>query len=618
MKRTAHSFGENFALALGSIIFLALFLLSFLVYSGYQNRQFEYMEKENQTAQILWQSQRIQTDLARIEGQLRAISDMVAASGFAPENDWFHNYLANFNVDHRYRLEYRSRRMLDQEMDSGTLSDDMRESHKRLMNGEQSISNIFYFSELEAYYFVIEEPVSMFGKVVGILRCMVPASSLVQQDASSSFLFPESQYIVDGDGKVLYSSGQWDMTGMDLLETLKTEQIRQENLDLVGAALQGAENAAVPLEGEAGDYMLTCASLDYRGWSLVQLVKNGNLKAVSGNLMKGTVFLGVLFVVMTGCAAYMVYGIIGKKNLRLEYEKANYESLARVLDTIIFEYVPKTGRLSLSANSSQLLDLEQCEIGDVRKAPLSVVHPEDLEAFLGLLDEPEPGVMEIRLRSKSGEWLWYECQVQPTMPTAPGRPAEIFAGRIISINKRKLRELQLVKESTADPLTGLMNRAAARDAIERILEMTPNGFLFMVDIDNFKEVNDTKGHMEGDTVLCSVAETLRNSFRGHDPVGRFGGDEFVAYMADCDIREQAWAKAEFITRKLSELSEGIQVQVSVSIGIAASPRDGGDFPTLLKKADEALYKAKQKGKNCYCFFGEDGQQEMAGGMETDG
>lgn len=94
MKKAVHSFRENIILTLGIVMFILLFLISFLIYNGFQNNQFKYLESQNQTALVLWQSQKVQTELARVEGQLKAISDMVSASGTYPENDWFQDYLS--------------------------------------------------------------------------------------------------------------------------------------------------------------------------------------------------------------------------------------------------------------------------------------------------------------------------------------------------------------------------------------------------------------------------------------------------------------------------------------------------------------------------------------------
>ena len=482
MSRAVHSFRENFFLALGISLFGVLVLLSFGVYSGFQNEQFEYMESQNQTALVLWQSQRVQTELARIEGQLRAISDMIAASGAAPENEWFQKYLSQMDVDDRYHVEYRSHWLMEQEMETGTVPEEVVDSYLRLMNGEQVISDIRFYQEFGDYYFLVEEPVVNFGKTIGSIRCMIPASSLVQQDAAEPFPFPEGQYIVGRNGMVYYSSGFVDLTGLDLVNGLADEKISAQNLEKVRQAVESDENAAVFLNGKKGAYIMTCASLNYRGWNLVQFVQNGHLRAISESLMRGTIFLGVVFVVMTGGAAYMVYNMIGRKNLRLEYERANYQSLARVLNAILFEYMPKTGKMSLSLNAKELLDISSCEIENIGMQPFEAVFPEDMENFYQLLKDAKTGMMEIRLRSRDGEWLWYECQVQPTLP---GGQTDILAGRIININNRKIRELQLERESTADPLTGLMNRTAARMALEQIWNVSQNGFLFVFDIDDF-------------------------------------------------------------------------------------------------------------------------------------
>lgn len=133
----------------------------------------------------------------------------------------------------------------------------------------------------------------------------------------------------------------------------------------------------------------------------------------------------------------------------------------------------------------------------------------------------------------------------------------------------------------------------------------PKGALLVIDVDNFKLVNDSNGHDCGDRVLKQVSSALRNSFRSTDIIGRIGGDEFLIFLPNCIDPEII---RERVTKFLDDISEinisaGEHIpRIGASIGIALTPEDGNSFKDLFKHADEALYLSKQNGKNQYAFY----------------
>lgn len=174
------------------------------------------------------------------------------------------------------------------------------------------------------------------------------------------------------------------------------------------------------------------------------------------------------------------------------------------------------------------------------------------------------------------------------------------------ITERRKVEARIEHMARFDALTGLPNRTTFVERFERILERaaeTPRAVLF-VDLDEFKQVNDTLGHPCGDALLCEVAARLRSSVRTTDIVARFGGDEFVVLQTHCENREDAAALAQRIVEDLSEAYEieGHQIVIGASIGIAMTPQDGSNVDNLLKSADIALYRAKGDGRGVWRFF----------------
>jgi diguanylate cyclase (GGDEF)-like protein len=134
-----------------------------------------------------------------------------------------------------------------------------------------------------------------------------------------------------------------------------------------------------------------------------------------------------------------------------------------------------------------------------------------------------------------------------------------------------------------------------------------------LDLDKFKEINDTLGHDAGDIVLCEIASRLRGCLRHTDKIARMGGDEFYVLIEELDDARYAADVANKLLEAASQpvLIGGKECKLSVSIGIAIYPDDGGDGPTLLKNADKAMYKAKDLGKNGYQTYSSPDSRDTA-------
>jgi diguanylate cyclase (GGDEF)-like protein len=175
------------------------------------------------------------------------------------------------------------------------------------------------------------------------------------------------------------------------------------------------------------------------------------------------------------------------------------------------------------------------------------------------------------------------------------------------VTERKNAEAKINHLARYDALTGLPNRTFFHDQMEWALasmKRDTHCAVLFVDLDQFKQVNDTLGHPAGDALLCAVSQRLRAMVRDSDLVARFGGDEFVVLQSPIGSSDGAAALARRIVEELSTLYEieGHSVAIGASVGIAVAPRDGKDADLLLKNADMALYRAKSDGRGQWRFF----------------
>jgi diguanylate cyclase (GGDEF)-like protein len=178
---------------------------------------------------------------------------------------------------------------------------------------------------------------------------------------------------------------------------------------------------------------------------------------------------------------------------------------------------------------------------------------------------------------------------------------------VADITERRRAEAQIAHMARHDGLTGLDNRTEFRDRLETAVRLAARGLphaVLFLDLDHFKNVNDTWGHPIGDALLQAVTSRIRHCCRDTDVIARLGGDEFAIIQSlDADLSE-AGALSERIIGELSRPFDlaGHQLHIGCSIGITLAPNDGNEPDTLLKSADLALYKAKSDGRNCFRFF----------------
>lgn len=276
-------------------------------------------------------------------------------------------------------------------------------------------------------------------------------------------------------------------------------------------------------------------------------------------------------------------------------------SVTTAFDELYFFYNAEEDFMVLIPGKECRYKVRDLKIVSCGNYAFDFIHHEDRVMFRKKLKMSGPKDFELRILGEKDRWIWSECRMQQ-IDTESGKTA--YAGKMQNINERKQRELQLLEENAKDVLTGLRNRTALKEQLSIWLSGKIKGYLFMIDIDNFKVINDTKGHAAGDEMLRRFAEVLLNIFRSTDLVGRIGGDEFVVYMPDTQDMEIAGNRAGEIMERLAEISLSEGIILSVSIGIACCPKDGSEYEQLLRKADTAMYEAKTKGKKRYCFYSE--------------
>lgn len=234
------------------------------------------------------------------------------------------------------------------------------------------------------------------------------------------------------------------------------------------------------------------------------------------------------------------------------------------------------------------------------------VRPDDREALLAQLRQHRSVEdWEVRLRDTRGVMFWASLSSQCIQ--YDGEECVLTAVNNIELRKRHQQELQ--RRAFYDELTGLPNRAMFMDALDDLLtrkELEEGSFALMfIDVDRFKIINDELGHDAGDKLLQEVAARLTASVRPSDVVARLGGDEFVVLTTEpMDADSVSQTARQIMDAMAPAFALGQRdISVTISIGISSYPHDGTDLTSMMKSADVAMYRAKERGRNNYQWYG---------------
>lgn len=280
------------------------------------------------------------------------------------------------------------------------------------------------------------------------------------------------------------------------------------------------------------------------------------------------------------------------------------QKAAKLWGEVLFEYSFATGQLFMSESFTLLFGHELPENGIIDP---ELVFAEHKTQFLDLLEQARHGELAISIElpicRADNQKIW--CRVLAHPSEKIGTVPVSVIGKFIDIDEEYREREKLRIASQADSLTGLYNKGSVEKRIKSQIANNPNApyLCWILDLDDFKLINDSHGHFCGDRLLQIVAQRLQGSFRKTDILGRIGGDEFLIFAttnADFDWQMDKANALISLFREPVTLEEHTIIP-SVSIGISRYPHDGDNFTELYQNADKALYRAKAAGKNSFRF-----------------
>lgn len=310
-----------------------------------------------------------------------------------------------------------------------------------------------------------------------------------------------------------------------------------------------------------------------------------------------------------------------ESSMRLEHDltsaKAFLERLIEVSPMVAFRRVgPELKLTYVSPNVGHIFGYEPAQVlGSSFESGVERAHPEDRERMRDQIERAVAGEraeITYRLRIADGTYRWVVSTLRPD-PASPDETA--LLGYMFDVTRQREVEKELEWLAFHDPLTGLANRAKFEsDAKIHLSLSSRKGWrtaILYIDLDRFKDVNDTFGHEAGDTVLETLAKRISEEVRDGDLVARLGGDEFIVMLPDVgdDAAQIAQRVHDALTAPID--IEGTQTSVGASIGMAFFPDDDDDLDRLRKLADDAMYTAKRQGTDVVAWSKHVGNGENA-------
>lgn len=293
-------------------------------------------------------------------------------------------------------------------------------------------------------------------------------------------------------------------------------------------------------------------------------------------------------------------GMIAEKSTGFYFEEGmsseELGSLCRQLPVGIIAYYPKENNRPFAVNNAflEIIGFNCKEFyGFTGGNVAACIYAED-RGKVEALKKAVPGgggkrELEYRLNSREGKPVWIR-DIWKYVKTNDGREAVVSA--IIDISSHVDREKLLLMEAQLDPLTGIYNRRKAIELIQDEIGLSDEGTLFICDIDNFKQVNDTLGHIEGDRVLTELAVLMKQLIADSAVISRLGGDEYMLYFGRSEGRELELM--DTLKEKFTSTMKHSYPMLDISLSVGGVRAKGiSDFKVLYRKADEALYRAKK-------------------------
>lgn len=463
---------------------------------------------------------------------------------------------------------------------------------------------------------IFTSPILSAGKPTGFLVGVYEPSAFAQLLVSNAYSGKVSLLVAGVTGEIISSSDSKTLI-LSPYDTLTSFFDKAKLSDAQGAEIFNNMNS-----GTSGSIKMSInGTRQYMVYSPVGICGLYTFSLVDFSVIKEASFysfatITVSLAVISLLAIAMFFAIASKESsalLALEAEKQQlqasekeYKIAADHSNQMLFRFYPESGSVQLSEEIFAIQGLPRIiESSPELSIESGLIDSESAQGYLGFFHDIRSNKpnskCEIKCNFSTGT-SWYDMDY--TMLASPkGTPYAVISA--VDVTDRKNAEEKILKRSMEDSLTGALNRKAFEQSAINLLKQSNNEIhaMIMLDIDDFKAINDNFGHIMGDNVLFDTCSRLRTLLKDGDILGRPGGDEFMMLLKNINPNEQAQlnARLQDMVNVVHKTIKG-ETKVTASLGVSIYPKDGKTFSELYRTSDIAVYAAKSEGRNKFVLY----------------
>ena len=480
----------------------------------------------------------------------------------------------------------------------------LKDYFKEAMKGDTAITETTTIDEEGEEVLVAAVPIMHSGEAAGVVFGTFDSSVLSNLVDTVSFAGSGTNLLLTYEGDILARSA-----GTELSKYKMTNFFAETGLD----SPSYSKDTVYKCEVGGQPYIIVLTPVGVHDWffasALPVAVIDEQRSAISGDVVIVILCVSFAFILLFVSILYLL-----KSNDAITKSNEKFKLVTVQSQNIIFDYDFVKKQLTLDGSTESVVPEGKNNLDyDETMKMLSLIHSDDVSMFEQIANIRYSDATslrgEFRLKCLDDSYSWF--RIKASIVRLHDTPQQMV-GSLINVDEQMNKELRLIEKAETDPLTGIYNKGAFYEHVSEKLKAAGSEDLcaiYIIDLDNFKAVNDNLGHATGDQVLSDVAKKLCIVFSDQDCVGRIGGDEFAAFLKlSSNARDVGMSiiegKAKAICAQMQETyrAKRKEVDVSSSVGVAIYPAAGRDYNTLYKNADKALYKVKENGKNMYSIY----------------
>lgn len=492
----------------------------------------------------------------------------------------------------------------------------MKDYFKKAMRGLAQISSNISIDEDGEQVLTLAVPIFQNEKVVGVITGTFSYSVLSNIFSVDTFGGQGYSIISDKDGLILIGTNSPNHLCFveNWFEFFKNNKaLPVSELSSIYNEMQSNRTGIFEFSVGDASRIVVYTPVGVNDWYVLSTVTADYILSQEYKITRITIMLIIVMLFVFTCIMIFLSRILVQK-ARVEKDNSRYAINSENSQTLIFEYDFEKKLVEFTDNTDFVFgeNIKQVPLTDFDKIE-ERIH----ESEKGLLDDLRDFIAtgqtsytsELRLLSRSGDYVWY--RLSGTVILDKENSPLKFIGNVVNVNAQVMHEQELKAQAETDLLSGLLNKIYMEKSVSKFISENKNttfGAFYIIDLDNFKQVNDRLGHSFGDQAICDTANKLSLVFSEKDFIGRIGGDEFCVFLCIKNTVKNPHAIAEEKANTLKSIlaeyySNGeTSVQVTPSIGISLFPEQATSFKDLFMRADYALYHVKNNGKNNFAIY----------------